>query len=314
MTLYKIWLAIPLLNSIVLMVFTVIFSTSSVAENNPALSSDASQKSFFENIVPTNIPKGYALVWSDEFSKVGLPNPSHWKYDTHRNKEGWYNREKQYYAAQRLKNSRVENGYLILEAHLEELNHADYVDWGEQTYTSARLITQGLGDWTYGFFEIRAKIPCGTGTWPAIWMLPSDPDIKWPRGGEIDIMEHVGFDPGVIHHSVHTKNFNFMRGSQRTTQHIVADACDTFHKYQLLWTANTLLFAVDEKPKFLYKKTRSGQSRWPFDKPQHLLLNIAVGGTWGGQKGVRKDSFPAKMEIDYVRVYQPKTQEVIVPL
>ncbi|WP_337661026.1 glycoside hydrolase family 16 protein [Erythrobacter sp. Alg231-14] len=255
--------------------------------------------------VATNIPAGYELVWSDEFDNPGLPDPERWAYDTFRNEQGWFNNEKQYYSADREKNARVEDGNLIIEAHEEELDPSVYPDWGEQEYSSARLITKGLGDWTYGFFEVRAKLPCGVGTWPAIWMLPSDPDIEWPAGGEIDIMEHVGFEPGVIHHSIHTTAFNFSRGTQMTTEHELPDACDAMHKYQLLWTADFMVFGVDDRPKFLFNKESTKRSRWPFDRPQHLLLNIAVGGSWGGQRGVEAEAFPARMEVDYVRVYQP---------
>jgi beta-glucanase (GH16 family) len=254
--------------------------------------------------VPTKVPAGYALVWSDEFDTPGLPDPAKWKYDTFRNKDGWFNNEKQYYAAGRDKNARVVDGRLIIEAHGEDLSQASLPDWGKQQYSSARLITKGLGDWTYGFFEIRAKLPCGRGTWPAIWMLPSDDSVIWPEGGEIDIMEHVGFDPGVIHHSIHTSAFNFSRGTQKTSSHQVPDACDAMHKYQLLWTADFMLFGVDDRAKLLFKKESDKRARWPFDQPQHLLLNIAVGGSWGGQKGVDPAAFPAKMEVDYVRVYQ----------
>jgi beta-glucanase (GH16 family) len=244
------------------------------------------------------------LVWSDEFDTPGLPDPSKWKYDTSRNADGWFNNEKQYYAASREKNARVANGRLVIEAHSEDLSSAGLADWGKQKYTSTRLITQGLGDWTYGFFEIRAKLACGRGTWPAIWMLPSNQSVKWPAGGEIDIMEHVGFDPGVIHHSIHTSAFNFSRGTQKTSSHTVPDACDAMHKYQLLWTADFMVFGVDDQPKLLFRKESDKQARWPFDQPQHLLLNIAVGGNWGGQKGVDDAAFPAQMEVDYVRIYQ----------
>ena len=261
------------------------------------------------NVVKTNVPAGFELVWSDEFETDGLPDPAKWKYDTFRNEEGWFNNEKQYYAANRLENARVEGGNLIIEARKEELGAARFADWGGQSYSSARLITKDLGDWTYGFFEVRAKLPCGRGTWPAIWMLPSDPDVVWPAGGEIDIMEHVGFDPGVIHHSIHTTAFNFSRGSQKTAKHDLPDACDKMHKYQLLWAPELLLFAVDDGPKFLFKKESSKPARWPFDKPQHLLLNIAVGGTWGGREGIDAAAFPARMEVDYVRVYQPKKSQ-----
>lgn len=254
--------------------------------------------------VATKVPEGYSLVWSDEFDVPGLPDPSKWKYDTFRNQDGWFNNEKQYYAAAREKNARVVDGRLIIEAHSEDLSNAGLSDWGKQRYSSARLITQGLGDWTYGFFEIRAKLPCGRGTWPAIWMLPSDANVKWPEGGEIDIMEHVGFEPGVIHHSIHTSAFNFSRGTQKTSSHTVADACDAMHKYQLLWTADFMVFGVDDQPKLLFRKESDKQARWPFDRPQHLLLNIAVGGNWGGQKGIDDTAFPARMEVDYVRIYQ----------
>ena len=256
--------------------------------------------------VPTKVPEGYALVWSDEFDTPGLPDPAKWQYDTFRNKDGWFNNEKQYYAAEREKNARVVDGRLILEAHSEDLSSYRFADWGGQKYSSARLITRGLGDWTYGLFEIRAKLPCGRGTWPAIWMLPSDESVTWPAGGEIDIMEHVGFEPGVIHHSIHTSAFNFSRGTQKTSSHQVADACDAMHKYQLLWTTDFMVFGVDDQPKLLFRKESDKQARWPFDAPQHLLLNIAVGGNWGGQKGIDPAGFPARMEVDYVRVYQPR--------
>jgi len=264
------------------------------------------------NTVKTKVPPGYGLVWSDEFSKDGLPDPTKWQYDVYRNVPGWYNQEKQYYAKARLKNSRVEDGRLIIEAHKEDLSTAGLPDWGKQKYSSARMMTKGLGDWTYGFFEIRAKLPCGVGTWPAIWTLPSDPDVKWPNGGEIDIMEHVGYEPGVIHHSVHTKKFNYSRGSQLNTKHKVADACDAMHKYQLLWTETFMVFGVDDSPKFLFKKEKENDTgRWPFDKPQHLLLNLAIGGNFAGKSTIKSSAFPARMEVDYVRVYQPVKKPVV---
>lgn len=284
---------------------TIAASGHNQTQNPSAVVAKASPAPAYETDA-TKIPEGYGLVWSDEFDTPGLPDPAKWKYDTSRNQDGWFNNEKQYYAADRAKNARVENGRLVIEAHSEDLSTAGLADWGKQKYTSARLITQGLGDWTYGFFEIRAKLPCGRGTWPAIWMLPSDASVKWPAGGEIDIMEHVGFDPGVIHHSIHTSAFNFSRGTQKTSSHTVPDACDAMHKYQLLWTADFMVFGVDDQPKLLFRKESDKQARWPFDQPQHLLLNIAVGGNWGGQKGVDDAAFPAQMEVDYVRIYQPR--------
>ena len=251
-------------------------------------------------------PAGYDLIFQDEFSKDGMLDESKWDYATERNAQGWFNREKQYYSRARAKNSRIENGNLIIETHAEELDKAAYPDWSGQKYTSARIVTRKKASWTYGFFEIKAKLTCGTGTWPAIWTLPEDSDVVWPNGGEIDIMEHVGFDPGVVHQSIHTKAFNFRAGTQKTTKFNVPDACNAMHRYQLLWTPEFVLLGVDDAPKFLYKREQSNQSRWPFDRPHHLLLNIAVGGDWGGQKGISAAAFPGRMEIDYVRVYQRK--------
>jgi beta-glucanase (GH16 family) len=250
------------------------------------------------------IPAGYQLVWADEFANDGLPDAARWRYDTHRNRQGWYNREQQYYAAGRLENSRIENGSLIIEARAERLARAQYPDWGRQRYTSARLFTQGAQAWTYGFFEIRARLPCGVGTWPAIWMLPEDPALGWPLGGEIDIMEHVGHTPGEINQTIHTQAYNHVQGTHRTAKFMVADACDTMHRYQLLWTPAFIQTGVDDQPRFLFRSVANDPARWPFDQPMHLLLNVAVGGDWGGQRGIRADAFPARFEIDYVRVYQ----------
>lgn len=249
-------------------------------------------------------PTGYELVWADEFSADGLPDPARWRYDTHRNRQGWYNDERQYYAAGRLENSRVTNGRLIIEARAERLTRAQFPDWGRQRYTSARLFTQGAQAWTYGFFEIRAKIPCGVGTWPAIWMLPENSTPGWPLGGEIDIMEHVGHVPGEINQTVHTQAYNHIRNTHRTAKFMVADACDTMHRYQLLWTPTFIATGMDGQPRFIFRSTPGDPARWPFNRPMHLLLNLAVGGHWGGQRGIDAAAFPAQMEVDYVRVYQ----------
>lgn len=262
---------------------------------------------------PHHAPDGYALVWSDEFAEDGLPSDARWRFDTHRNREGWYNQERQYYAANRLENSRIENGRLIIEARAEQLDRAAFPDFGGQRYTSARLLTQGVAAWTYGFFEIRAKLPCGVGTWPAIWMLPEDASVEWPNGGEIDIMEHVGFAQGEINQSIHTRAFNFTRNTQKTTKFMVADACTAMHRYQLLWTPDFILTGVDDQPRFLFRSVPDDVTRWPFDQPMHLLLNVAVGGTWGAQRGIDADAFPAQMEVDYVRVYQRTAADATTP-
>ena len=247
-------------------------------------------------------PAGYRLVWSDEFETEGLPDPKRWVHEVVSNRRGWANEELQYYSAARRENSRIEKGVLILEARRESTR--SFADSGGQRYTSARLITRGLKEWTYGFFEIRARLPCGRGTWPAIWTLGSDA-LRWPDRGEIDIMEHVGFDPGVVHGTVHTKAFNHVINTQRGARVSIPDACTAFHRYQMTWTADRITIGHDDRNYFQFRRdTAGGHDAWPFDAPQYLLINIAVGGTWGGQHGVDDNIFPVRMEIDYVRVYQ----------
>lgn len=237
---------------------------------------------------------GKSLVWSDEFDSTGLPDPNKWNYDV--GGHGWGNNELQYYTSARLENARVENGHLVIEARKESI--------GSNPYTSARLVTKGKGDWTYGRIDVRAKLPKGVGTWPAIWMLGSTTPLKWPDDGEIDIMEHVGYDQGVIHASVHCKKYYHSIGTQKTATIAVPDCSEAYHVYSLEWDAESVNMLIDNKPYFNFKNEHSGHDAWPFDKPFHLLLNIAVGGGWGGQKGVDAAVFPQKMEIDYVRVYQ----------
>jgi beta-glucanase (GH16 family) len=246
-------------------------------------------------------PEGYALVWSDEFERPGLPDPKKWDYDTAFNKRGWHNEESQYYSGARRENSRVENGMLIIEARREELRQAG--DWGGQKYTSARLITKGKESWKYGYFDIRAKLPCGVGTWPAIWTLPDVPNMKWPDDGEIDIMEHVGHDKGVVHQTIHTGAFNHVMKTHKASQMTVPDVCDAFHNYQLDWTPERLVMSIDGKPNFTFARSDK-KSEWPFDLPHYLILNIAIGGAWGGAQGIDDKALPVRMEVDYVRVYQ----------
>jgi beta-glucanase (GH16 family) len=244
------------------------------------------------------VPIGYHLVWADEFDHDGLPDPAKWAYDTGMNKAGWHNRELQYYAGPRAENAVVRHGRLVVTARKESLASAP--DWGGQRYTSTRLVTQGRQHWTYGFFEIRAKLPCGKGTWPAIWML--NRDIDWPAGGELDIVEHVGREPGRVFSTVHTAAGHGGNGHGAATQ--VSDACSAFHDYQMHWTAERVLFGIDGKAHYEYPNPRQGRERWPFDGPQFLILNIAIGGDLGG--AVDDKVFPVAMEVEHVRVYQSR--------
>jgi beta-glucanase (GH16 family) len=246
------------------------------------------------------VPDGYALVWADDFEADGAPDPAKWVWDTHANKTGWYNNELQYYAKDRPENAHVENGRLIITARKEPLT--DEADHGGQAYTSARLITQGQASWTYGYYEIRAKLPCGKGSWPAIWMLGAN--RGWPDGGEIDIMEHVGNTPDMVHGTIHNRGTAGTHGDGGSIR--LPTACTQFHTYQLTWTPEALDIAVDGKPVHRYAKKGKTEAGWPFDAPQFLLLNLAVGGAMGGK--VDDAIFPIAFEVDYVRIYQAADQ------
>lgn len=245
---------------------------------------------------PLRLPAGYRLVWSDEFSTDGLPDATKWVYDTGMNKQGWHNAELQYYSDARPENSVVRDGKLLITARKEDLSAR--ADWGGQKYSSARLITRGKGDWTYGFYEIRAKLPCGLGTWPAIWMLNTP--VEWPAGGEIDIVEHIGREPGHVFSTLHTAAGHGAHGTGNGTQ--VPDACTAFHDYQLHWTPHHMRFGIDGQVHHVYRNARQGTAQWPFDAPEFLILNIAIGGHLGGP--VDDAIFPVQMEVDHVRVYQ----------
>ena len=254
--------------------------------------------------VPAALP-GWTLVWSDEFDVDGLPNAAKWDYDTDRNRLGWYNNELQYYARTRPENARVQGGKLLITARRENLTTAS--DYGGQAYTSARLVTRGKASWTYGFIEVRAKLPCALGTWPAIWMLGTGG--TWPDDGEIDIMEQKGTsaaDKGRVLGTIHTRAYNYFNGTLGVGQGssvAVPDACTAFHNYQLTWNGDRILIGVDNNIYFEFVNPKTGDAaRWPFDNPQYLLLNLAIGGDLGG--AVDNSAFPVQMEIDYVRMYK----------
>ena len=269
---------------ILLFFAVVLFSCNTTDDNKQNSSSD--------------IPEGYNLVWSDEFDVDGLPDSSKWNFDTEANETGWYNNELQYYSDSRLENAKVSNGKLMIIARKEALINAD--DYGGQAYTSARLITKGKANWTYGFMEIRAKLPCGLGTWPAIWLL-GDNDTPWPGNGEIDIMEQVGLHPNEITGTIHTTSTAGTSGDGSSI--IVNDACEVFHNYQLTWTPEIITISVDGIPFHTYNNKGTGTNSWPFDNPQYLLLNLAIGGDMAGPT-VDDAIFPVQMEVDYVRIYQ----------
>ena len=246
---------------------------------------------------PLERPADAKLVWADEFDGKVL-DAKRWRHDTSRNRQGWHNNERQYYGPD---NARVTGGKLVITA--ERRARSGRRDWGGQAYSAARIDTRGKQSWTGGFFEIRAKIPCGRGTWPAIWMMPDSG--TWPAGGEIDIMEHVGWDPTRIHATLHTELFTHSKGTQRGASRLLPTACGQFHRYQLNWTPQAITVGIDDRAFMRIRNDQpGGRGAWPFDKPFHLILNTAVGGDWGGQKGIDDAALPARFEIDYVRVWQ----------
>jgi len=227
------------------------------------------------------------LVWSDEFDTDGAPNASNWTYDL--GAGGWGNGEAQTYTSDAA-NVSVSDGTLKITAKAEGAG-----------YTSARIKTQGLFEFTYGRVDVRAKLPVGGGTWPAIWMLGANfPTAGWPDCGEIDIMEAIGNDPGYVQSAIHTpSSFGATVNVESTT---VTDASDAFHVYSVNWSPNQISFLVDDEIFYTYSPETKDTDTWPFDLDQFLILNVAMGGSLGGT--IDPGFVQSSMEVDYVRVYQ----------
>lgn len=242
----------------------------------------------------------WQLEWADEFEGRGKPDKSRWDYDLGNGCPaicGWGNNELEYYTDS-VANARQENGMLIITANYDSLS--------DKPFTSARLVTRGKAAWLYGRIEAKAKLPSGRGTWPAIWMLPEDWAYGgWPKSGEIDIMEHVGYDQGVVHGTLHSEKYNHLKGTQKEGKITVQDAQENFHVYAVEWEPETVRFYVDDS---LYhevpKIKEDGPDGWPFDRKFHIILNLAVGGNWGGKEGVDYAIWPRSMFVDFVRVYK----------
>ncbi len=234
------------------------------------------------------------LVWSEEFEGNEV-NADTWTFET--GSGGWGNNELQNYTDG--DNVTVQDGILTITA--EKVNDAQVAG----SYTSTRMITNGKKEFTYGRMEIKARLPEGTGIWPAIWMLGSNiGSVGWPACGEIDIMEYVGYEPNTVHATVHTAagyggNAN---GSSKTLE----TAEEDYHVYGLFWTEKELVFYTDSIGNVTHRYAPSSKDdeNWPFNKPQFFILNVAVGGNWGGAQGIDNSIFPQSMEVDYVRVYQ----------
>lgn len=244
--------------------------------------------------------ENWQLVWSDEFDVAGLPDPNKWTYDLGNGCPdicGFGNNELQYYTKDDPGNVRIENGVLVIEAHNEQI--------GSNHYTSAKLKSAPSGEWLYGKIEVKAKLPKGRGVWPAIWMLPVDWVYgNWPKSGEIDIMEHVGYVSDSIYGTVHTEQFNHKIGTQQGGGYYRADLSDTFHVYSIVWVSDSIDFQINGETYFTFDRESDNHAEWPFDQPFYLIMNLAVGGDWGGKMGIDPNIWPQRMEVDYVRVYQ----------
>jgi len=239
----------------------------------------------------------YELVWSDEFDYTGKPDPAKWENEVGGN--GWGNNELQFYTDG--DNVYADGEKLIITARKENV--------GGREVTSARIRTAKKGDWLYGKIEVRAKVPLGLGTWPAIWMLSTDWKYGgWPASGEIDIMEHVGYNPDALVMSVHTEGYNHVKQTQKSKSVKKTGMTSDFHVYGLEWLPDKLKFFYDGELEFTYMPSTLKESptykEWPFDKRFHLLINLAFGGNWGGAHGINMEILPVNFEIDYVRVYQ----------
>lgn len=238
------------------------------------------------------------LVWSDEFEGDSL-SPDYWTFET--GNSGWGNNELQNYRASG--NVEIVNGVLKLTAKI----NTDSVIVGD--FTSARLNSKK--SFKYGRMEIRAKMPehKGSGLWPALWMLGENINtLGWPACGEIDILEYVSFKPDNVHFAIHSPDNNHTNATEISSGAIRLETVEeSFHNYGILWTSEYIKFYVDEVEniQFVFRRPEVATfQNWPFSNAFYFLMNIAVGGNWGGLEGVDIAIFPATMEVDYVRVYQ----------
>lgn len=250
------------------------------------------------NVATVPFPKGYTkMVWNDEFNGTGLPDSTKWSYD-----QGYVrSSELEYFTKKRIENAYQKDGLLHLVARCDSAT----VDGAMRPITSAEIITQGKASWLYGYIEVKAKMPylAGIGTWPAIWMMPSESFYgNWPASGEIDIMEHVASDYRYVHFSQHSATYN---GSNcKTSKAYCPTAYTDFHVYGLQWTPETMIWYLDGVQKFKLNNVEHVWSLWPFNKSFYVLLNLSMGG-WGGSTDYQLlKNNPQDYQVDYVRVFQ----------
>jgi beta-glucanase (GH16 family) len=247
--------------------------------------------------VPVEPPDDIEQVWSDEFDG-GAVDRSNWTFDI--GGGGWGNGEAQFYT-DRPENSRVENGLLVIELRQERFEGS--------YYTSARLTTQGLREFQYGRIEARLKVPSGAGTWPAFWMLGADFDNEsddssrhWPNVGEIDIMEYVGREPDLVIGTIHGPGYAGSGGLSRWNRQDY-DVSEDFHTFAVEWDVHGIRWFYDGEPYYEVGPDEVGDREWVFDHPFFIIVNLALGGTFGGNIALDLE-FPIRYYVDYVRAYQ----------
>lgn len=246
------------------------------------------------------VPDGYELVWNDEFDGNEL-NRNDWTHEVQG--PGWVNNELQHYV------NTSYDGKFVTEVSDGILKINCFKASNGKIY-SGRIYAKVNSGWKYGIFEARIKLPKGKGTWPAYWMMPVNNNFStnpWPKCGEIDIMEEVGYNPNYTSSSIHCESYNHTIGTQKTAERLTPGAQDEFHVYRLEWTENYIRTYVDDKLLLNFANDSKGNvSTWPFNKAFYPILNLAWGGNWGGAMGVDEKALPATMEVDYLRVFQVK--------
>lgn len=230
------------------------------------------------------------MILSDNFDKNQLDENT-WNYELGNGCPencGWGNQEKQIYTDKQIS---INNGVLDIN-----------VIQKDGIYKSSKITTKNKIEFTYGTVEVRAKLPTGTGIWPAIWLLGANIDtVNWPACGEIDMMEFAGKDPEKLHTTLHTTSSH--GNSINTKVTIIPELTTGYHIYKMVWTEDSIVFLIDNQELYTYNPKIKNSETWPFDKPFYLIINTAVGGTFGGQE-VNDSIFPQKFSIDYVKIYQ----------
>ncbi len=235
----------------------------------------------------------YKLLWEDQFDKDGMPNPDIWTIET--GGHGFGNNEQQFYT-NRSKNVFIKDGILNIVGNKEKYENCEY--------TSAKLTTEGIKTIQHGRIDVVAKVPSGDGTWPAIWFLGEGfRKANWPLCGEIDLMEHVGHNPNVIHYSLHSKTNYFHKNNQPTIVVKQKNIVNQFHEYAMDWQEDEITFYLDgKKQKTFYRSKDATIEQWPFNQGFYLIINLALGGAWGGK--IDNSIFPVTFQIKSVKIYE----------